>query len=165
MASNSTPHQRHNEASAPYKQEAVLRKEYVTDERSAHQIADRYNVTASTIYYWLRKYEIRRRNPKRQQRYTVLGPDEQDELRRLYVEERLSAREIAEKYECSMATVYNRMQEFGIKTNPPLPEEKLRQLYCDRGYSMQQVAYELDHSRQKVRKSLLKHEIISPESG
>lgn len=165
MATESSDHQRHNAASAAYKDETVLHKHYVANKQSAHTIADVYNVTSTTIYYWLRKHGIDRRNPKRRTRYTVLGPDEQDELRRLYVDERLTAHEIAVKYGCSAGTVYNRLQEFNIETNPPLPKDQLQELYCDRDYSMQQVAGELECSRQTVRRSLCKHGLLEKEDA
>lgn len=160
MSTDSTTRQGHNEAVAPYKQEVVLRTQYVEEERSGNELAAEYDVSPATIYYWLRKHGITRRNPKRQTQYTVLGPDEREDLRRLYVDERLSAREIAEEYDCSIGTVYNRLQEFDIETHPPLPEATLVELYVDRGDSMQAIADELECSRTTVRNSLAEHDLI-----
>jgi len=99
------PHQ-----DAPHKNETVLRYLYEEEQLSTLALAERFGKSRETIRYWMNKHGIERRSSNHEQ-YQI--PKER--LKELYVDEKQSAVEIAEKYGVSAATVTNRLEKHKIK--------------------------------------------------
>ncbi len=88
---------------------------------------------------------------------------DEDWLREKYVDEFLTAGEIAELTEASERTVRRRMKDYGIevRTNgpkrKPLAEEFLQREYVEKGRSARDIADGKDYSRNHVQRSLEYH--------
>jgi transposase-like protein len=83
---------------------------YCDEGRSVEQIARELGWSTSAIYSRLVGLGIARRTPwaRNAVECTI------DDLRSLYVEERLSLSEIARRYGCSLTTIWRKLQAFGI---------------------------------------------------
>ncbi len=97
-----------------------LRRLYEDEHLGTVAIAQRYGCSATTISLHLRKCNILAR-PSRFQPHTV-SPEE---LRRLYLEEKLPIREIARRLGISVSTFNNRRRALNIsrrkrRSNPPI---------------------------------------------
>ena len=89
----------------------ILEQMYTTEEMSLAQIARRLNVSSSSIWKWLKSYNISRRrapNPD-------LWNSRKDELIFLYTVHDLSQKQIAKYFETHAAFIYKVMKRLGIK--------------------------------------------------
>lgn len=98
------PHQ-----DAPHKSADVLRYLHHEEKLSLKEMGERLDRSHSTILHWMKKHDIPRRSANRK-RYTI----PEDELRRLYVDERKSAYECAEEFGCTPPIIRARLQENDI---------------------------------------------------
>lgn len=85
-------------------------------------------------------------------------------VREKYVDDWLSASEIAELADASPRTVRRRLNEYGIDRpdgweNKPIPKERLQREYVDQEQSAREIAKGEDYSRNHVQKSLRHHNI------
>ncbi len=92
--------------------EKELRDLYLEEKMSSTEIAEELGCSKRTILKRLRKYGIPRRSsgPKRRDDLT------KNKLEDLYIRERLSTREIAEKLDTGRSTVYRKLKEHDIQT-------------------------------------------------
>lgn len=100
-----------------YRDCGFLKREYLEEERSAGEIAERFDCTSQTIIYWLKKHDI----PRRGRDEPVDNPPWQDEekLRRLYWERGLESPEIADKFGCTAACIWKWLVYYGIDRRRP----------------------------------------------
>jgi DNA-binding Lrp family transcriptional regulator len=81
-------------------------------------------------------------------------------LKRLYYDEGLSQRQIAERLGCSDGTISHRMREYGLKAllrrskRVDVPRQILKRLYYDEGLSVPQVAQHLNCSEVTIRRRM-----------
>jgi len=88
----------------------TLIKLYVNQTMTSREIAETFDVSHKSVYHRLKKYHI----PRFGRIYDrVLIPE--NELKKLYLEDLLSAREIAKKYNCDAHTVLDRLDKFKIR--------------------------------------------------
>lgn len=92
--------------------EEELRELYLEKEMSSNEIAQEYGCSKRTILKRLRRYDIPRRTPGPERRDDIT----EEKLRRLYIEEKLSTRDIAEKLDTGRSTVYRKLKEYNIST-------------------------------------------------
>lgn len=92
-----------------YLSEAEIRDLYVGQGLSQQEIAARYNVTQATVSNWLRKYGIAAASPGG--RISILLPN--DEVRRLYVDEKQPMVSIAKHFGCGESTVRQNLIRIG----------------------------------------------------
>jgi TyrR family helix-turn-helix protein len=90
--------------------ETELRRLYEQEELSQREIAKKLGCSKTTIADRMREYGIQPRPPHVQPRFDIT----EDDLRRLYQEEKLSQEQIAAIYGCSQALVWLKMCEYGI---------------------------------------------------
>lgn len=100
------------QANAPWRDESLLRQKYVDEQKSCAEVADELGCHAGTVHTWLQKHEIETRN---------LGGSSSDDphrdaeqMRKWYVEEKLTTREIADKCDVSQPTVCKWLEKHGI---------------------------------------------------
>ncbi len=85
-----------------------LQEEYLRKQRSPYMIAEDLNCDPKTVRLWLIRYGFPIRKKKRIQ----ISPDE---LRKLYVTQRMSLSQIAKKLDCVPAGILKLCRRFGIK--------------------------------------------------
>jgi len=102
-----------NSTNAPWQDEATLYQKYWVEGKSLTEVGDELGCSRSAVRKWLLRHELGTRsspgNPEADYR------DEQ-KLRELYHEKRLSTVQIADKLDCSKQTVQKWMRKYGIDT-------------------------------------------------
>jgi len=102
-----------------YRDEEWLRQQYHDEELSKKAIADSCGVAPGTIQYWMDKYDIEARDlSEAHTRYHERRDDsytDEDELRRLYWEEKLTQREIADHFGVSQVAIQSWMDKYNIQ--------------------------------------------------
>ncbi|MBN1811245.1 MAG: hypothetical protein JXA14_05355 [Anaerolineae bacterium] len=98
--------------------EELAQKWYTEQQLSTAAIAERLGCSETAVRNKLIQYGIERRTPWA---HNAVDLDE-DELRRLYEEEGLTLKTIAEVYGCSPATVSRKMSRYGVEARPPWRE-------------------------------------------
>ena len=98
-------------------------------------------------------------------------------LSRLYLEEQLTIRAIAKRYNRADRTVYDLMRRWGIPRRPrwlrvnnhastlPFDESTLRQLYLDQGQTLREIADQLQVSRSLIRSAMIRWHIPRRRPG
>jgi transposase-like protein len=98
-------------------------------------------------------------------------------LARLYLEEQLTIRAIAKRYNRADRTVYDLMRRWRIPRRPrgvrvnipalvlPFDEATLRQLYLDQGQTLREVADQFQVSRSLIRKAMIRWQIPRRRCG
>jgi very-short-patch-repair endonuclease len=135
---------------------------------SIRMIAQKKRYGKETIRNLMEKYGIPRRRKQ-------VGPISKETLERLYFQEKLSLNQIANKLKCSISTVFRWMEAYKLKRrdvslatklNPPtpsnklfIPEEELRELYCNRRLSLKQIASKLHYSLSTVYRYMERYNI------
>lgn len=97
----------------PWHDEATLRELYVARELSMEDVAAELGCDYQTIENWVHHHGIETR-PR-----TPATPDalrDEDELRRLYQQEKLSTYDIADEYACAPSTVHDWLARHDIET-------------------------------------------------
>lgn len=148
----------------------VLVDGYLRRGQSADALAAELGCSSQKVRDDLRRHGL----TLRPQRQTAAGLDAlgDDGLRRLYVEERLSLAEIAERAGCSRAAVGKRLRQAGITARPrggrarPLDEsdvaDRIRDLYVEQGLSVVEIARRLGRSRDWVVARLDRYGMARP---
>lgn len=110
---------RKKEGSTEFRNEKRLRELYIDQKLSKAAIAEKCNVSESTIQYWVNKFNIPTRTYSEAQTERNLRGDEpyKDEelLRELYWEEGLTQRQIAERLGCSQTPIQTWMDKYDIE--------------------------------------------------
>lgn len=80
-----------------------------------------------------------------------------DELRALFVEQRIPVPEIAARWDVSTKVIYSRIQEYGLR--PDWDADTLRRLYVDEGLSCEQIATRFEKSVSRIYQMLDRYDI------
>lgn len=92
-----------------------LRQMYEDKRYSGSKIAGRLGVSPSTVYRWLKEYDIEVRDPGAHSNPVL---NDEEEMRRLYVEKELSISEIETKLGAHSLTVRESLDEHEIEVRP-----------------------------------------------
>jgi transposase len=139
-----------------------LRRLYVEQGRTVAQVAEVLGIGRGTAHNWLRAAGVELRPSPSKRRDDVSD----DELRELYVTERLSAPDIAGRIGCGTTTVYHRLEELGIPRRSYSPAQvrpdrsELNRLYIEEGLSLRQIAAKFDVTAPAVA-GWLRHDDIA----
>lgn len=127
----------------------TLNELYWHQKMSSPEIAKIYRYNPSSIRYLLRKYKIRVRtlSEAKRGRFNIHIPKK--ELRKLYLDKKVSSPEIAKIYKCSKDTIRQRLKEYGIKTRTFSEANRAR--------------YGINISKKELKKSYLEQKMSSPE--
>lgn len=149
-----------------------LRKLYLEKKFSSLKIAEIYKCGHVTIRQRLRKYGIRVRilSEANRARFNINIPKK--ELKKLYLERKISSIEIAKIYYCSPGTIRRLLRKYGIKIrtkseakklfyNINISKKELRTLYLKRKLSCPKIAKIFNCSSFLIRNKLKEHGIPS----
>jgi DNA-binding CsgD family transcriptional regulator len=130
----------------------TLKRLYLKEKRSTYDIAQMSGCSSTKVRYRCIKYGIKLR-PKTRRRTLHL---DKSILKRLYVEEGKSLKEVAETLSCSPGTVRNRCNEYGIQLRTQrmkkISQPLLQRLYVKEGKTTREVGNALGCSFELVRK-------------
>ena len=166
----------------PWRDESIMRELYEDRMMSHPQIAEELDCGVPTVEEWMSKHGIEGRDTGTAVSVEAFGKEtyqklhDEQYLRELYHERRLSSPEIAEKIGCSEPALSVRFSEYGIEmrdrstrtslgavsqeTHEALRDADLMEkLYVEQEMSLHDLADELDCSFSTVRTWLNNHEI------
>jgi len=107
-----------------------LRKLYEDEKLSLSQIADRFGVADETIFYKFKKLGIARRGKSESIRIRFLSKRKYqgslEDLKKMYLEEKLSCRQIAEKLGIGRGAINYALRDSGIKMRTHVGGRKAR---------------------------------------
>jgi len=128
--------------------EEILKRLYVTEQRSTTEIAKIFRCSSRTIRIRCKKYGIKLRPKGRR-----IKELDKSVLQKLYVKEGKQTKKIAEIFSCSPGTVRNRCLRYGIALRRPqeLNRAVLHKLYIEEGKTIREIAEILGCSREAVR--------------
>jgi hypothetical protein len=154
--------------------ESTLRQLYLEHQRSIRDIAALEHVPTRTVYDALIHYRIPRRRSGFRSNYLPPANPLFDEatLRRLYLEEQRSIRDIAALYQVSTRMVYDAMSRYRIPrrtagqrrpaplviqvANGVLDEATLRRMYEEEGQSIAAIAAAVACTPARIRNALVR---------
>ena len=155
----------------PWRDAEWLRRKYWDEGLTQEKIAEEADTHPNQIRRWMDKLDVETRPTHwNSRKYPELGDEEY--LRRVWVEERLSKEEIAEDVGCAPRTVPNVMREYGIERDEPasvFPElasdVALHCLYVERKLTAKDIATLAGTDKQTVLYHLERAEIPRREGG
>lgn len=104
-----------------------LERMYHEKKMSASDIAQEYSTSEATVYRWMDRFDIRRRNRKESAGLAVHSKKpEKIELQRLYIIQRMSSNKIAEHYSVSAGAVIRWLTDYGIERRSTTESLKIR---------------------------------------
>ncbi len=131
--------------------EAITRL-YIKEKRSLRAIAEMYGLAPSTVRYRSIKYGIKLRPQAGSRRINL----NKSVLKKLYVKEGRSSKEVAAMLSCSSLTVLKRCKEYGIPLRAQeikgLSKALLQKLYVKEGKTIRDIAKIHGCSFEPVRK-------------
>jgi len=154
-----------NKITAPPKEK--LEDLYLEKRLSTVDIGEKYGVCHKVVSRWLRHHNILVRSLSEAHK-GIPSPKKinisKEKLKRLYCDEGLCLREIAEKYGTSEQVVWKRMVEYdisrrksaGMLFRDDITEEILKRLYLGERWGMERIAEEFKASSGTIQK-YLKH--------
>ncbi|WMT07796.1 helix-turn-helix domain-containing protein [Natrinema thermotolerans] len=151
----------------PWRDADTLCKLYHDEGLSQREIANRLDTDPSVINDWMQRHGIKSRDRTEATQNAVESDapwTDEDTLRKLYVEERLSQPEIAERLGCSDSTVSNWIRRHGIK-RPWQDEDRMRELYAEEQLSQAEIADRLDCGVSTIETWMNRHGITGRENG
>lgn len=152
----------------PWRDEQVLRELYVDRGLSIDSVADELDCNHKTVHRWLRRHEIPRRREGNPGKEAHEDLDDGDLLHELYVEEGLSAPEIAERYGVEKPLIYSRLRKFDIETRSPSVAAVKRHLKSgsNAGFTTSTRGYEAVYTYDKGKKTWASiHHLVAIANG
>lgn len=112
---------KHSKEENQYSDEEKLRELYIEQEMSIEEISDELDCGATTVRSWMKKFGItfRKRRKQNSEENYINGKrnyKHKNLMKDLYVNQNLSARQISNKLDCSMKSVYKWLDKHKIKT-------------------------------------------------
>lgn len=152
-----------------------LQEQYIGENKSGHEVAEKCGCDSQTVYRWLRRHEIEVRG-----KAGVLEDRVSDErlldaewLREQHIEKNMLLSEIAEECGCSGDTIRYWMDKHGIEKQAVawslVPDDRLadaewlQNQYVEKEHSLPKIADKCDCSASTVRSWLLRHGIETRE--
>lgn len=158
-----------------YKNESHMRELYVNRGWGYSKIADEIGSTSTTISRWCKdEHGIEKRDHLEA---TESGMDEsfdemrveldEDELRRLYVDENMTQVEVADEMSVKKSVVGNNVQRHGIEKDRRIriDESVLRELYQDQCLTQKEIGEKLGHGMSTVGREIRHYGIEPPFRG
>jgi predicted DNA-binding protein YlxM (UPF0122 family) len=132
-------------------------RKIVEDCKSVVEISKRTSIERNTVYTLLEHFEVDFKT--RSEKLEEL--DDEQKLRRLYIDEDLTQQDIADKFNCSRGYVRKMLKKHGIEKSNILngKEEKIKTLYEEKNYSSFDIAELLNCSQSAVMKKLQKMDV------
>jgi len=146
-----------------WQDEDVLHELYVEQDLSYDEICERLGCSKGTLSKWMDRHDI-----EGKRRFTTGGEwTDEDTLRELYHDKRMSLREISDELDCAEATLGRWMDKHGIERRQSMKEisgpwqdkEVLQELYEERGLSLKDIADRYGIVFQTVRRWVHIHDL------
>lgn len=152
----------------PWRDEELLREKYINECKSTREISEEWGCDKTTVLDWLHRHGIGVRDKNAPRKYHEL--DDEGLLYGLYVEEGLTANEIADKYNTDPSTVTRYLKRNNIEiTNGHIEklrnESWLREQYKDKERSLVDIAEGLDCDDKTVLNWTQRHGIKTRHAG
>jgi hypothetical protein len=156
---------------------------YLDEQRSIREIAQLEHISTRAIYDALIHYCIPRRAPgfRRRRAQPASVPFDEPTLRRLYLDEERSIRNIAALYQVSTRIVYDALSRYCIPrrttghrrqratvldlADASIDEATLRRLYEEEGQSIAAIAASVSCPRSRIRNALIHWGIARRKRG
>lgn len=151
----------------PWRDADRLRSLYHDEQLSQNDIADRWDTSRDVIGRWMSRHGIETRDRSEATRLGVASDDpwkDPDVLRELYIEQRLTQPEIADRLGCGDSTISNWLDRHDIKL-PWKDEATMRRLYENERMSQSEIADHLDCDVQTIETWMPRHGIDGRENG
>lgn len=139
-----------------------LEELYWKKDLSIDEIVREINCGRMKVYYWLKKFGIKRR---------FAGPRglniQKEDLEELYWKQKLSMIEIGKMFGCENSNILYWMKKYGIKTRPigyneiKIPKETLQELYWKKKLSASQIGERFGTNHRRILKKMRKAGIPS----
>jgi len=139
----------------------VLRDLYTNKKLDTNEIARKFNCSTTTIVKRLHHHDI----PIRRTRIDITH----DRLADLYLGKKMTIYQIAKKFNCNEVTVFNRLKQYNIpiwrnelkkgQYKVEIPNDKLRDLYIDKGLTISEIKKRFNYSRTTLHKRLYRYGI------
>lgn len=146
-----------------------LEQMYIDDMMTITEISDVLGVVSSTISNWLHEYGITVRDKSKSQLKEKIKTNE-EELRKMYINELMSINKIGKLVGISHGTVHRWLREYGIPVrciSESLLKEKvkptrkeLKMMYVDKLMSTTKIAGEFGVSSNTVSRCLMEYDIL-----
>jgi len=151
-----------DEGAKPWQDEEKLRELYVEQDMSSREVAEELRCSKTPILTWLDEFGIEKDASRRDM--TPAELEDEDTLRRLYVERELTTQEIASKVDCSHGTVSRWINEHEIEERPSSVGElrdkaQLREMYVGKELGLTEIADSLGCAESTVLTWLRRHGI------
>lgn len=137
----------------PWHNPQTLLKLYFEEGLSPPEIGEKFGCAGKTICKWLNRFGVTTANQRRQEAKRREDPPWRDrtKLEKLYVEQTMSAVEIAEEFDCKKSTILYWMRKFGIERRstsesleiPPVKKARLEELYFEDDLTQDDIAEEV----------------------
>lgn len=152
----------------PWRDRETLRRMRAEECLSQAEIAERFDCSQAIISYWIREFDLESGKIQKPEPWR-----DEEVLRRLYVEQRLTMAEVADTLQCSREAVQEWIHRHDIETrsrNPTVPDEltdrdTLHKLYTRDGKSTYEIADSLDCAPSTVFDWLREHDIETRSVG
>jgi len=156
--------------------DVYLRREYVDERASTYEIGKNLGISRKTAYRWLKEDGIEIRDLSKINLPDGFTKPLKKELRRMYVDKRMSTTDIAKKLGVSHTTIRKWLGNYSIKKRDSsearlaegisMPsKEKLEQLYVNEKKSAERIAKELGVCYTTVFNWLKRHDIPTRPSS
>lgn len=140
----------------------LLRKFYYEEKLCYIEIGQRFNISASKVYFWLKSLDMLDRSPIERK---VKENISKNEMVRLYVLEGKTLLEISEMHKTSPRKLKKLLKHYGLsqslkkKKNAylELDKEEIKKLYVDQNMTAIATAEALDVSVHTLRQALIHH--------
>jgi len=165
-----SPKQRSNADFDVLDDKEKLRELYHDEELTIQEIANRTSTYFTTVYQRMADFGIERRDNGGVKEYDTERVTDEEYLRTRYVEEEATIEEIANECNCSNWRVHKSMREHGIKTRSTGVDngvdierandgEYLRQRYHEDGWTVEEIAAELNTTTANILRYMDNHGI------
>jgi transposase-like protein len=139
-----------------------LEELYWKRELSLDQIEEKLGCSRTKVYYWLKKFGIKRRAE-----YKKHLKIEKDVLEDLYWKQKLSMIEIGKRFGCENSNILYWMKKYRIETRPigfneiVIPKETIQELYWEKKMTASQIGKKFGTNHKRVLKKMRKAGIPS----
>ena len=142
-----------------------LENMYCDQEMTQKEIGEKIGVTSSAIGYWMEKYNIETRSNLKTKRISNI---KENEIINLYGKNKLSADEIANRFNVGVVSIYKLIKKYNVKRQGEIPnisKECLADLYYNQKMSQREIGEKFNIHRKTVGKLMKKYKIKARKDG
>jgi len=138
----------------------LIKNDYINNQLSVKQIAEKYSISTSTVYKKLNSCNIRCSKIGRKKFATYV---DENKLRDLYLNQEKTIQQCAQYFNVGKSIIRRQLMEMGIKTRSggyanlirDVDNEEIADLYWNHNLSMNQISNRIGRSRGLVKSRLM----------